>query len=104
MMVWYVGAQETLTLKGETDGVGSVALSPDGIASPMPATRSDGVSDGGVMMWDAETRKEARTVKGHTEKVASVAFSPDGERIASTSEDGTRLRYGRAPTSDRLRE
>ena len=60
-----------------TDGVSSVAFSPDGkrIAS--------GSKDKTVKVWDAETGQEVLTLKGHPNWVTSVAFSPDGKRIVS---------------------
>ena len=52
--------QETLTLKGHTDGVRSVAFSPDGkrIVS--------GSDDQTLKVWDATTGQETLTLKGHT--------------------------------------
>ena len=48
MKVWYVASgQETLTLKGHTDGVRSVCFSPDGIRL------ASGSLDGTVKLWDA---------------------------------------------------
>ena len=69
--------QETLTLKGHTQRVTSVAFSPDGrrIVS--------GSWDGTVKVWDAATGQETLTLKGHSAGVSSVAFSPDGRRIVS---------------------
>ncbi len=84
MKVWdAVKGSETLTLKGHTSGVNSVAFSPDGKRI---------VSDSGdntVKVWDADTGSETLTLKGHTGGVRSVAFSPDGKRIVSASLDHT---------------
>ena len=55
--------QETLTLKGHSMAVTSVAFSPDGrrIVS--------GSEDGTVKVWDAATGQETLTLKGHTSRV-----------------------------------
>ncbi|KAH6714438.1 WD40-repeat-containing domain protein [Leptodontidium sp. MPI-SDFR-AT-0119] len=67
-------------LEGHTDGVTSVAFSPNGkqIVS--------GSRDTTVRRWDA----------GHTDEVTSVAFSPDGKQIVSGSEDTTVRRWDAA--------
>ena len=75
--------QETLTLKGHTSAVISVAFSPDG------KRLASGSDDRTVKVWDAATGQETLTLKGHTGSVRSVAFSPDGKRLASASDDRT---------------
>ena len=88
--------QETLTLKGHTGSVYSVAFSPDGrrIVS--------GSQDGTLKVWDAETGQETLTLKGHTGAgVTSVAFSPDGRRIVSGSNDMT-LKVWDAATGQKI--
>src|SRR5262245_43598937 len=51
---------------GHTEGVLSVAFSPDG------KTLASGGGDKTVRLWDVASRKLTATLKGHTEKVFSV--------------------------------
>jgi WD40 repeat protein len=69
---------------GHTDGVESVAYSPDGqhIIS--------GSYDNTIRIWDAETGAPVGDpLVGHTYGVRSVAYSPDGQHIISGSGHGT---------------
>ncbi len=73
-----------LTLKGHTDPIGAVAVSPDG---KFLATAS---FDKTAKLWDGATGKELRTLagkNGHANLVLGVAFAPDGSALATVSSD-----------------
>ena len=49
----------------------------------------DGVPEGELKVWDAETGVELHALMGHSAAITSLAFTPDGARLASGSEDLT---------------
>jgi WD40 repeat protein len=59
-------------LKGHTDGVQSVAFSPEG------TTLASGGSDSTIRIWNVQTGELLRTIKGQTYTVGWLAFSPAG--------------------------
>jgi hypothetical protein len=74
---------ELFTLKGHkgSDGVCSVAYSPDG-------KRLASATGEGVKVWDAQTGQELLTFKGGGYR---VAFSPDSKRLASSGEQEVKV-------------
>ncbi|KAF7979561.1 hypothetical protein HWV62_41836 [Athelia sp. TMB] len=71
-------------LRGHTDVVNAVVISPDGSKI---ASCSD---DSTVRVWNALTGQEALPpLQGHEYPVECLAFSPDGSKILSGSYDGT---------------
>ena len=84
--VWDVAtAREILRLSGHTDGLWSVAFSPDG-TKIVTSSR-----DKTARIWDAQTGRELIQLSGHTEWVTSAAFSPDGRRLVTGSFDTTAM-------------
>jgi WD40 repeat protein len=71
------------TLEGHTNGVWSVAFSPDG------TLLASGSVDRTVKVWDVRTGAIVRNLEGHSNWVRCVAFSPDGTLLASASYDSS---------------
>jgi WD40 repeat protein len=67
----------------ETNGLFSVALSPDGRVVVL------GLFDGRIEWWDAERSYRLAETRWHRQPVGGLDFSPDGGTVASASEDGT---------------
>ncbi len=72
-----------MNLKGHTNAVSSICISPDG------KILASGSNDQTIKLWsiESESGKEISTLKGHTNRVISVKFSPDGKILASGSQD-----------------
>ena len=65
-------------LKGHSDWIRSVAISPDG------KILASGSDDKTVKLWNMTTGQEIRTLNGHSGLVRSVALSPDGKTLANS--------------------
>ncbi len=84
VLVWNATTGRVLhRLKGHTNIVASMAVSPDG---RIIASKND---DASIQLWDVETGEAINRLVGHTHSVNSIAFSPDGTKIASGSTDNT---------------
>ena len=87
---------EVMRLQGHTEGVMSVAFSPDGRFA------ISGSRDKTIRIWDLNTGEEVRRCEGHRLGIWSVAISGDGRRIASGGNDTT-LRLWDFATAEPIR-
>jgi len=76
--------EELLILAGHTDGLHSLAYSPNG---RFIATSSD-KEDTTVKVWVAQTGEEIYTLEGHPQRVWGLDFSPDSARLATSGWEG----------------
>ncbi|MBD2205328.1 serine/threonine protein kinase [Calothrix sp. FACHB-1219] len=84
------------TLKGHSNPVDSVAISPDG------NTLASGSWDKTIKLWNLATGEQIRTFSGHSDTVNSVAFSPNGNTLASGSWDKT-IKLWNLATGEQIR-
>ena len=75
--------KERNSLEGHSQGVTSVAFSPD------RKTLASASKDNTIKLWNLQTQTEIKTLTGHSNWVNSIAFSPDGKTLASASNDKT---------------
>ncbi len=69
----------------ESSRLSSMAYAPDG------KTILTGISDGRIVLWDAQTGTLLKAWQGHRGWVTSVAYSPDGRTVLTGGKDGTAL-------------
>ena len=82
--IWDVAASRRVNvLKGHTDWVPGLALSPDG------RKLASGSLDMTAKLWDLTSGKMIRSFKGHDWYVGRVSFGPQGKRLISASDDKT---------------
>jgi WD40 repeat protein len=77
----HLSGQLVSTLRGHTDIINSVAVSPteDNIAT--------GSADKTIIIWDIPTGAKSTVMKGHLFSVRCVAYNCTGDRLASGSND-----------------
>lgn len=84
------------TLRGHTDWIYSIAISPDG------QTLASGSFDKTIKLWELSTGSLIQTLSNHSKGVCCVAISPDGQMLASGSWDET-IKLWRLDTGELIR-
>ncbi|MEH2295548.1 MAG: hypothetical protein V7K31_21260, partial [Nostoc sp.] len=77
------GGRLLRTLKGHSDSVNAVAITPNGqqvISASFDKT---------LKVWNLATGEELFTLKGHSDSVNAVAITPNGQQVISASFDKT---------------
>jgi WD40 repeat protein len=82
--------QVVFDLKGHTQPVWGIAISPDGrrLASAAGSSGWPVPAGGEARIWDLGTGRELLALQDHKHDVYGVAFSADGKRFASAGADG----------------
>ncbi len=90
--LWEVSTRKELpsisndqTKKKHERGIHALAFSPDG------NTIATSDIEGGIYLWDVQSKRLRRECKGHFDRVTELAFSSDGRILASGGYDGTIL-------------
>lgn len=83
VLIWDAESGQLLEKLEHDSQLFNAALSPD-------ETRlAGGAADGGLTLWNLETRKKLWTVREHTNRFDGIAYSPDGRWIATANMDRT---------------
>ena len=77
--------ERTPLLRGHTQKINSLAVSPDG------RTLASAAADGTIRLWDTATGKAGRKLEANWNTVHAVAFSPNGKLLASDTNHLVRL-------------
>ena len=96
--VWLYDARtgkELNLLLGHTDGVTSVAFSPDN------SLLASGSNDNTIKIWNLKSGALKLTLLGHTDAVRSVTFSQDGQKLISGGSDEL-IRFWDVPTGKEI--
>ena len=89
LRLWDVTSGKVLTdLKGHTEGLQAVAISPDGQTIATSAGDYDKLQDIAIRLWRVADGKELGRLSGHTKRVRYLAFAPDGLTLASATYEG----------------
>ena len=88
LRLWDAHTGESIReFSGHTEGIGGIALSPDGSRAASGAGHV--YRDATLRIWDVDSAASLHQFKGHAHNIMAVAWAPNGEFLVTGSLDNT---------------
>jgi WD40 repeat protein len=83
LRIWVLKTgRKVLTLKGRSDFIRGIAVTPDGKRILFGREKT-------LEIWDLKTGRKVHDITGHSDIISGLAVTPDGKRVITASNDTT---------------